>query len=168
MILNGNSPWIAFYEQDIIHITLVASENDIYHSVCHYAFLYDYIKCCKFIGIKYKRILIYCIAKLIIIEYEIYKCITHKINNIDIYFPLNEYSILHVKNNELKNYIDFFQFKTSKTQTKSASTRLTEFTFKFIQYVWSIIWKGIISFLLIYFLLISFLLFCFLLQVVDI
>ena len=93
---------------------------------------------------RYKRICVYCIEKLIIIQYEIYKCIVHHINNIDIYFPLDEYSILHVKNDELQNYFDFFQFKTSSTQTKSAKTRLTKYSFKFIQYLWSVIWKGIL------------------------
>ena len=171
------SKWISYYEFFVEKVKFVpCGPNNTYLSKC--AAAVDDDKPCDIDLVKYRRVHIYDLHRIRILQYKLIRCIYHNYppspkKFIDPLFQFSKYSYkikLHPK--EWNNPIKFYIIGTSTDNNNRLSTHYNDikknkYTFAFMQFVWSLVWKGIC--LCLFFIVCVFLsLFVFFLKDVDI
>ena len=135
---------MSIYEKYVQNVTFLPSNNGKYLSQCKHGF--EAGKQCHFQLAFYRQINIFDVDCVRILKYPVIKCIKHAPRiPIDPYYPNSSEIEIYLNKNEWLNGIDFYIGHTNKTLNRKNIIKCNRYTFKLIQYLWRMIWKGIIK-----------------------
>ena len=143
-------------------VYFLPSNNGKYLSQCSIG--HNFHEECQFKLVNYRQINIFDIDRIRILRYPLIVCTKHRSNyKIDPYYPhSNSFDFeIYLNENEWLNGIEFYIVQTQEKLSKN-NVKKYRYTFKLIQYLWRMIWRGIIILFFISFQFKSFLFLCFL------
>ena len=99
---------------------------------------------CQFILMYWKRLFIILKDRLLLFDYPIIKCIIHKLENIDCYYPTGISQKLYLNANEWLNSVSFLTCctKNSPIINKVNTYKAYKISFSFLSFIWSLTFSG--------------------------